>query len=54
MWSSTVLLSTLVSSALAIWPQPVSYTHGTDALWLAKDVKVTYNGGSVWWHSQSL
>ncbi|PQE29240.1 glycoside hydrolase family 20 protein [Rutstroemia sp. NJR-2017a BBW] len=51
MRSSTFLVSSLISSALALWPQPVSYTHGSDALWLTEDVKITYNGGSVWWHS---
>ncbi|THV50959.1 hypothetical protein BGAL_0129g00180 [Botrytis galanthina] len=47
MRSSTFLISALVSSALAIWPQPVSYTNGTGVLWLDKNVKVTYDGGAV-------
>lgn len=47
MLSSTFLISALVSSALAIWPQPVSYTNGTSVLWLDKNVKVTYDGGAV-------
>jgi hexosaminidase len=51
MRSSAFLFSSLISSALALWPQPISYTHGSDALWLTEDVKITYNGGSVWWHS---
>ncbi|ESZ95573.1 glycoside hydrolase family 20 protein [Sclerotinia borealis F-4128] len=47
MLSSTFLISALVSSVLAIWPQPVSYTNGTGVLWLDKNVKVTYDGGVV-------
>ncbi|KAG4035246.1 hypothetical protein MFRU_001g00170 [Monilinia fructicola] len=45
MLSSTLLIPALISSALAIWPKPVSYTNGTDVLWLEKNVKVTYDGG---------
>ncbi|KAJ8071556.1 hypothetical protein OCU04_001869 [Sclerotinia nivalis] len=51
MLSSTFLISALVSSALAIWPQPVSYTNGTGVLWLDKNVKVTYDGGVSTGHS---
>jgi hexosaminidase len=51
MRSSTFLVSSLISSALALWPQPVSYTHGSDALWLTEDVKITYNGGSIMGYS---
>ncbi|QSZ33739.1 hypothetical protein DSL72_005310 [Monilinia vaccinii-corymbosi] len=44
MLSSTLLLPALISSALAIWPKPVSYTNGTDVLWLEKSIKITYDG----------
>jgi hexosaminidase len=37
------------SQALAIWPAPVSLSTGSSVLWISPDVKVTYNGRSVWW-----
>ncbi|EPE29569.1 (Trans)glycosidase [Glarea lozoyensis ATCC 20868] len=46
------LLCTLLaffSQALAIWPAPVSMSTGNSVLWITSDVKVTYNGRSVWW-----
>lgn len=49
MWSPIYLIPFFSLSVLAVWPAPQSFTNGTSALWLAKDVKVTYNGGNVWW-----
>jgi hexosaminidase len=36
----------LASSALAIWPLPVSYSNGSDVLWIDQNVKISYNGGA--------
>jgi hexosaminidase len=42
-------LSFLVCHAVAIWPAPQYYSHGSSVVWIADDVDVTYNGQSVRW-----
>ncbi|CAG8973094.1 hypothetical protein HYALB_00007571 [Hymenoscyphus albidus] len=49
MWSLMFALLAFASQVLAIWPAPASLSTGDTALWITPDVKVTYNGGSVWW-----
>lgn len=39
-------LALFASCALAIWPLPVSYSNGTEVLWIDRNVKISYNGGS--------
>lgn len=45
------LLLAAASPACALWPAPRSMTTGSKALWLEKDVEITYNGGPVCWRS---
>lgn len=45
------LTALLCGTALAIWPIPTQIETGTSPVWISKDVKVTYNGGSVCWIS---
>lgn len=49
MWSLMFTLLAFASQALAIWPAPASISTGNTALWISPDIKVAYNGGSVWW-----
>jgi hexosaminidase len=42
---SFIALLLFASSALAIWPLPVSYSNGSDVLWIDQNVKISYNGG---------
>lgn len=46
------LVVALSCPVLAIWPAPVEFTSGSSVLWIASDVHVTYNGGSVGWNPQ--
>jgi hypothetical protein len=31
----------------ALWPVPVSFTNGSDILWIQQSIAVTYNGEQV-------
>ncbi|KAL3419035.1 glycoside hydrolase family 20 [Phlyctema vagabunda] len=45
-FSATALL-VFAGPILAIWPAPVEVQTGSTVLWIASDVDVTYNGGSL-------
>ena len=42
------LLLLLVLPVSAVWPAPQFITTGNTALWIEPNVKVTYNGRSIW------
>ncbi|KAK5168717.1 Glucosamine-6-phosphate isomerase (Glucosamine-6-phosphate deaminase) (GNPDA) (GlcN6P deaminase) [Saxophila tyrrhenica] len=44
MWKYLVC-SIFATTALAIWPLPVSYTNGSETLWIDRNVRISYNGG---------
>lgn len=43
---SLFLAPLLISLASAIWPKPISYTHGDTILWISKDVSFNQAGAS--------
>lgn len=43
---TSLALSLFATTALAIWPLPVSYTNGSETLWIDQNVKISYNGGN--------
>ena len=49
MWSLIFLISIFSCQVLAIWPAPVSFMNGSSVLWIAPNVRVTYNGENVFW-----
>ncbi|RDW85080.1 putative beta-hexosaminidase alpha chain [Coleophoma cylindrospora] len=53
MWLSIVWFCAFFSFTQALWPVPVEFTSGNTVLWIAPNVKVTYNGGNVRWSPQT-
>jgi hexosaminidase len=49
MSSPIYLIFILACQVFAIWPAPQSFESGSSVLWIKPGVRVTYNGGRVWW-----
>lgn len=46
----TLQLFVWAMPVMALWPEPSSVSTGTDALFINKDIEVTYNGAQVSWN----